>query len=688
MPSAGDSPPLHIRLRERLRRMRRRLAAPVEEALRQELAEREAQVRRDLDAREEGWRAKVEGLSARVDAQSARLEQQSARLAELEALEKSNRVRREALETALVATASATLEAGRSPPRSGASPRVSVILPTRDRKDLVEGAVRSVLAQTFADWELLIVDDGSVDGTAEALAPYLADGRVRLFRMGGNGEGAARNRGLREARGELVAYLDSDNLLFPGFLAGMVRAFDERPDLEAAYGVLVADAPYFEGSPILWRPFDRERLMEGNTIDVGAFVHRRRLFEALGGFDEELTRLTDWDLILRYTERRSAVGVPVLATYYRTRVAGRMTDRAEHGPNWFRVRRKWLPHGSGPRVLYAIWHYPQVTETYLEAEIRALGRRGARIEVWSDGKVAVPYPAAVPVHRGSLAEAIDAFRPDLVHSHWLTSALDYEPVVAARGLPMTVRAHGFETTPEAIRAVLARPSVQRLYLFPHQLNGFGGDPRVRAVPAAFDTERFRPPHEKDPRLVVRTAAALPAKDLGFFLELAKRVPELRFVLAAATCTDMEHYPGELRALAARLGSPAELRLDLPLDEAAALVARAGLYVHTAVPPGEPGHSPIGMPISIAEAMATGAHVLVRDLPALRAYVGEAGTCYRDLDHATQLLEETLHWDEARWRAARTASVDRAFAAHADETTLAPVLDDWREIASRGSGGER
>jgi glycosyltransferase involved in cell wall biosynthesis len=104
--------------------------------------------------------------------------------------------------------------------------------------------------------------------------------------------------------------------------------------------------------------------------------------------------------------------------------------------------------------------------------------------------------------------------------------------------------------------------------------------------------------------------------------------------------------------------------------------RAGIYVHTAKLPGAEHGTPIGMPMSIAEAMATGAYVLVRDIPELRGYVGDAGTTYRDLDQAADLIASTGEWPEERWKQAWTASVDRAFSIHADEIALRPIFDDW------------
>jgi glycosyltransferase involved in cell wall biosynthesis len=300
-------------------------------------------LRAELDARAQEWGRERGALGqqlATADAAARDL------LGRIERLEEGTRLLA-SLEVAVAALAEGLLAPAAEARSVAVPPLVSVILPTRNRRAMLQEAIASVRAQTFTGWELLVVDDGSTDGTAEALAPLLADPRVRLLRTPGRGPCAARNAGLREARGELIAYLDDDNRLFPGFLQGVVPAFDEDPALESAYGVVVADAPCFSGSRILFRPFDRTALLEGNSIDMGAFVHRRRLFAELGGFDELLARLADWDLILRYTERNAPRALPILSTYYRTRAPDRLTVTRDAAPETHRIRRKWLTRSVG-----------------------------------------------------------------------------------------------------------------------------------------------------------------------------------------------------------------------------------------------------------------------------------------------------------------------------------------------------
>ena len=186
-------------------------------------------------------------------------------------------------------------------------PLVSVVMPTYDRAAVLPRAIHSVLGQTMPDLELLVVDDGSSDGTAEVLAGC-ADPRLRVLRTGHRGVSAARNAALAVASGELVAYLDTDNLWSPQFLEVMVDEL--RPRDVAAYcgrHLFLLDGP-LDDARVLARkthspPYNPAALLRGNSIDLNVLVHRRWLVEQLGGFDEELPRLTDWDLVVRIVLR-------------------------------------------------------------------------------------------------------------------------------------------------------------------------------------------------------------------------------------------------------------------------------------------------------------------------------------------------------------------------------------------------
>lgn len=217
-------------------------------------------------------------------------------------------------------------------------PLVSVVLPTRDRSAILGRAIDSVLAQSYESWELIAVDDGSSDETASLLAA-IEDPRVRIVRTESAGVTAARNAGLAAARGELIAYLDDDNLMHDQWLRAVVWAFELRPESEVVYGAFVVDDPRRvagsgsgEAPELVYRPFDRESLAGENPADMSAIAHRAGLAEAR--FDESLSMYGDWELLVRLTRERDPFAVPAIAAFYATdapeRLSAQPLDPFEH----------------------------------------------------------------------------------------------------------------------------------------------------------------------------------------------------------------------------------------------------------------------------------------------------------------------------------------------------------------------
>ena len=202
--------------------------------------------------------------------------------------------------------------------RSGQSPPlVSIVIPTKDRAAGVVQAVRSVISQTYPHWQLLVVDDGGTDDTAEALRPFLSDMRIRLIRRErSGGVSAARNTGLAHARGDYVAYLDSDNTWTPEFLEVMV-AFVCTRLVRFAYAVSELREDKKNGRRSYRAlPFHREALSERNFIDCIVVLHERSLLSEVGTFDENLRRNVDWDLFIRMARVTDFELVPFIATQY------------------------------------------------------------------------------------------------------------------------------------------------------------------------------------------------------------------------------------------------------------------------------------------------------------------------------------------------------------------------------------
>ncbi len=198
-------------------------------------------------------------------------------------------------------------------------PKVSVVMPTKDRAAAVTEAVASVLAQTYVDWELIVADDGSQDDTVEALARLTDDPRVTVTpNTRTPGVSGARNTALDHATGEYVAYLDSDNTWKPDFLELMV-AFLTDGGHQVGYGMSALTEQGGQGRQrFRGMPFVRGALRERNFIDCIVVVHERALLERAGGFDESLRRTVDWDLLIRLADLADFAYLPVIATEYDT----------------------------------------------------------------------------------------------------------------------------------------------------------------------------------------------------------------------------------------------------------------------------------------------------------------------------------------------------------------------------------
>ena len=221
---------------------------------------------------------------------------------------------------------------------------VSVVLATRNRVDLLSRAIDSVIEQTYSRWQLVVVDDGSDDATPALLARF-DDPRVTVVRQDHLGVSSARNAGLDRAVGDYVAYLDDDNVMHPDWLGVVVWAFDRFPKTGVVLGCRIIDdwnraIGGLPGSnarlqiPI----FDRAALTHANIADMGTIAHRRALPEA--HFDDELTALEDWDLLLRLTNDHPPLMIPAIACLYTTTAPGRLSDLGLDAENRRRVRNK------------------------------------------------------------------------------------------------------------------------------------------------------------------------------------------------------------------------------------------------------------------------------------------------------------------------------------------------------------
>jgi O-antigen biosynthesis protein len=193
-------------------------------------------------------------------------------------------------------------------------PLVSVIVPVWNRAAEVRAAIASVQAQTLHDWELLVVDDGSSDESAAVIESMVADDpRITLLRQAHAGVSRARNLALEHARGQYVAFLDSDNVYRSQFLRTAVAAMAGQ-GWRAVYAAL----ELHDGATVHYRQLDagRELLELRNHIDLNVLMVERHLIEQVGGFDEQLRRSVDYDLVLRLTRLEQIHYLPFLGAVY------------------------------------------------------------------------------------------------------------------------------------------------------------------------------------------------------------------------------------------------------------------------------------------------------------------------------------------------------------------------------------
>ncbi|MBC7806365.1 MAG: glycosyltransferase family 2 protein [Akkermansiaceae bacterium] len=204
---------------------------------------------------------------------------------------------------------------------AAASPRVSVVIPTYRHRDFVMATLESVWAQTFTDYEVIVVNDGSPDDTDALLTPAADAGRIRYIVQPNGGQANARNRGLREARGEFIALLDDDDLWVIDKLQVQVDALDANPNVAVVYGRAAPidnagydTIPLGENGEPLVLPWETptgnvyESFARQNWIlSPGQCLIRRSALDALpdpAPFDPDpvLRGCDDWDLWLRLAQ--------------------------------------------------------------------------------------------------------------------------------------------------------------------------------------------------------------------------------------------------------------------------------------------------------------------------------------------------------------------------------------------------
>jgi glycosyltransferase involved in cell wall biosynthesis len=200
-------------------------------------------------------------------------------------------------------------------------PKVSIITAAYNHKEFVRSSVESALNQTYRDFEHIVVDDGSSDGTAEVLQSF--GNRIKYIRQENRGTAAAINAGIRASAGEYIAILDSDDAWLPQKLERQMPVFDQFPDTAVVYShayVIDGEGKVKEGD-LLGQPFSSDGafadFLRYDPIPVLTAVVRKDCVDKLGGFNERLSAISDWDLWVRISARWPIAFVPEPLALYR-----------------------------------------------------------------------------------------------------------------------------------------------------------------------------------------------------------------------------------------------------------------------------------------------------------------------------------------------------------------------------------
>ncbi len=181
-------------------------------------------------------------------------------------------------------------------------PTVSVVITAYNYAQYLSGAIDSVLAQTYQDVEIIVVDDGSTDDTATIISPYLKDSRIQYIWKKNGGQASAKNRGIKEAKGKYIAFLDADDIWFPIKLERQIPLF-LNPRVGVAYSKMILidkegyEYPYNHSQ--FYRGNVLNRIFIDNFICFSSSIVRKECFEKVSSFNEDPPMSIDYDLWIR-----------------------------------------------------------------------------------------------------------------------------------------------------------------------------------------------------------------------------------------------------------------------------------------------------------------------------------------------------------------------------------------------------
>ena len=289
-------------------------------------------------------------------------------------------------------------------PNMKSLPLVSIVTPAYNAAAFLSDTIRSVQQQSYKRWEMLVIDDGSTDETAAVVQQWAAkDERIRLISQANSGVSAARNKGVGEAKGELIAFLDADDRWLPDKLTAHVEFMQSHPQASASFAR--AELIHYDGTTTHRRTNNfAERvaapsiLYTNPTITTSNIVIRKPTFKALGGFDESMRHDEDVELLFRLARQPefALMGIDRILLQYRLCEDGLSSNLAKMEAGWIALMEK--ARQSAPSLIEQ--HYKDAHSTKLQY----LARKSLRLNM----------PAAVGK---SFIDRAIAYRRNALYKH-------------------------------------------------------------------------------------------------------------------------------------------------------------------------------------------------------------------------------------------------------------------------------
>jgi len=235
-------------------------------------------------------------------------------------------------------------------------PLVTVVMPTFNRPDQIRESIDSVVAQSFGDWELIVVNDGGGREVEETIKEYESEPRVRYVLAEHRGLSSARNVGMALARGKYITQLDDDDIFYPDHLETVVKAFSEHPDTRVVYTDFYRAYQEERGGDWVTvrrevdysNDFSRELFKSGTIAPVCNLTHHREALSKVGYYNEAVLRAMDWEYFTRLSRRYDFVHVKEVTGEFRQRSdRSQMTRSFETPRNQYRNLVSFI-HGFFP----------------------------------------------------------------------------------------------------------------------------------------------------------------------------------------------------------------------------------------------------------------------------------------------------------------------------------------------------